>query len=170
MLLQVGWWKPPEPFGGAARGAGVEGTLRLPGEHRGEAGGPAHGLAASIDLRCLQRAQRKGLPVGSGHWKRGISPQLGDAGAAGREYRGCAQPRVQLRVLVPLSVRGRRGRGERRAGTAAAGAADKPHPARPAPPAPSPAIAVPASLHPAAVTTSRCPGLARGRVVGPGRG
>lgn len=74
--------------------------------------------------------------TGGGQW--GLAPGKGEfppggAGAVGREYRGCVHLRVQLRVLVPLSVRGRRGRGERRVGTAA-GAKRPTSPILPVPP------------------------------------
>lgn len=71
----------------------------MQGEHWGElgwwAGGPAWGLAASIDLHCLWRAQHMGLPVGSGPWKKGISPLF-----CPRQCQDCGQGAV---VLCPAA-------------------------------------------------------------------
>lgn len=127
---QQPWDVPPRvglvenPFGSAAR-AGL--GWRGPAGCRGSSGGSrAGGWSSTIDLRCLWRSRLMGLPVGSGAWKRDISPLF-----CPRERRSCA-----LLWVRALGTAWEEGDGEvkEEGGNAAAAAEQPASPVLPVPP------------------------------------
>lgn len=134
---RLGGGNPLEPFGGAARGAGWTGPSGCPGSTGGAglgAGGPAHGLAASVDP---QRAQHRGWPVGPGPWKRGISPLR--CRSCGQEAPGlCPAAGPAQGAGAIQCARKERKRRKKSGDGSRSQAADKPHPARPAYQRPAP--------------------------------
>lgn len=116
MTLQVGWWKSPEPFGSTAcAGPGWRGPAGCGGSTEGSRAG-----GWVVQHRAWQRPSTSAAYGEPGTWgcQWGLAPRKGafspcfargNAGAVGRERRGCAW----LRVLALGTSAGERVRKER---------------------------------------------------------